>query len=185
MTTSALSPATSRTRWRSVWSRVALMLAMAAAFTFVSAAKAEAAVPVTYYELQARHSFKCAHVVDGAVFDGAFIRQRFCYQPRHQYWRIVPSSVQAGYFELRAWHSDKCLGVRAGGFEDGALIHQWVCNGARSQQWRRVALPGGWWQLRALHSNKCLDVRFGDVADWAWLQQWQCGAQLQQQWRFA
>lgn len=170
-----------RTRRRRI-TKVGVMCALAMAAVFVPAARAEASV--TFYELRAQHSNKCAHVVDASQADGALVQQRYCYQPRNQFWRIVPSSVAGGYVELRAWHSDKCLGVRGGSYDNGALIHQWSCNGARSQQWLRVSAGSGWYQLRALHSGKCLDVQYGSQADGAPLQQWECNSQPQQIWRF-
>jgi hypothetical protein len=169
--------------------RMAVMLALASAMLFVPAVHAGASEvsqqSLVYYQLVARHSNKCAHVVDASQANGALVQQRYCWQPRHQHWRLAPSSVASGYYELRALHSDKCLGVRGGSYNDGALIHQWQCNGARSQQWVYESVEGGWYRLRALHSGKCLDVRYADEADWTPLQQWQCGSQFQQQWSFS
>lgn len=171
---------TSSLRRSSLRAKLAVLFVLALSAAFIPAARADAAV--TYYQVRARHSGKCAEIPYN-FNDGVLARQRFCFagEPKNQYWRLKPTDP--GWFEIRSWATDKCLGVRAGSYDDGALIHQWFCNGARSQQWRRVMVEPGWWQFRAQHSGKCLDVRFGSFADWASLQQWQCGAQLQQQWR--
>ncbi|GAB3656826.1 RICIN domain-containing protein [Glycomyces tarimensis] len=128
----------------------------------------------------ARHSGKCADVVNGSTADGAEIIQYTCNGGDNQRWQL--QSVGGGYYEIMSWRSGKCLDVSDASTANGAQVVQWPCNGGTNQQWQLRDAGGGYTELVARHSGKCLDVTSGSTENSARLKQYDCNSGTNQQW---
>jgi len=149
-----------------------------------SAAQADGpGVLATYYQLIARHSGKCLHVVGGSTANGADIVQYTCLGVGHQRWQL--QDIGDGYFLIKVAHSGKCLDVSGQRDVDGANVHQYTCHAEFNQQWRRVTLSSGYSNFVARHSGKCLEVDNASLSNSIDAQQWTCNGNRNQQWEVA
>ncbi|WP_100447515.1 RICIN domain-containing protein [Glycomyces xiaoerkulensis] len=128
----------------------------------------------------ARHSGKCADVVNGSSEDGAEIIQYDCHGGSNQDWQF--QSTGDGYYQIVSWASGKCLDVSDESTDNGAQIIQWSCGGGTNQQWELRDAGGGYVQIVARHSGKCLDVSDNSTDNSARLHQWDCHSGQNQQW---
>lgn len=130
--------------------------------------------------LTARHSEKCADVVDASTDDGAELIQYTCGSGLNQSWELQPAGD--GYYHLVAQHSGKCMDVDAESTANKAQVIQWECNGQTNQQWELRDAGDGYVEIVARHSGKCLDVVSASTANSARLQQYSCWGGSNQQW---
>ena len=164
--------------------RVGMALAAAAVVVgTVVAGQSTANASLTYYELRAQHSDKCADVSGFSFDNGAPLIQWDCWGGRNQYFRL--NYMNNGYHEIRALHTDKCLDVAGGSWSNGAQIIQWDCWGGWNQQFKLNYVGNGFYELRAHHTDKCVDVYNGSGATGAGLIQWDCWGGANQRFRLA
>jgi hypothetical protein len=129
----------------------------------------------------ARHSGKCADVVNASTADGAELVQFTCGSGTNQRWTVVDDGD--GYVHLVARHSGKCLDVNSSSTADGAKVAQYTCHVGRNQQFQLQDAGGGYVRIVARHSGKCLDVSGASTANSARVVQWACNGGTNQQWQ--
>jgi hypothetical protein len=134
-----------------------------------------------YVNLVARHSGKCADVVNGAYTTGAEIIQYGCGSGLNQQWEL--RNLGTGYVQVVARHSGLCLDVSDAATADSARAIQFTCGTGTNQQWQVQETDGGYARLIARHSGKCLDVVNGSSADSSRLIQYTCTGAANQQWQ--
>jgi hypothetical protein len=135
-----------------------------------------------YETLRARHSGRCADVVNQSTADGANLVQYGCNGGANQHFQVLDLGNR--YHQLLARHSNRCLTVPSSSTVDGVQIQQRACAaGNTSQQWQIADLGGGHFRLTARHSGKCLDVAGFSSADSARIVQYACNGGTNQQWR--
>ncbi|WP_035701429.1 RICIN domain-containing protein, partial [Glycomyces tenuis] len=122
--------------------------------------------------MTARHSGKCADVVNGSTDDGAELIQYDCNGGLNQRWQLQPSGD--GHYQVVAQHSGKCMDVSDASTANNAPVIQWPCNGQANQQWQLRDAGGGYVEIVSRHSGKCLDVVSASTANSARLQQYDC-----------
>ncbi|GGK97453.1 beta-xylosidase [Sphaerisporangium melleum] len=140
-----------------------------------------AGVASSAVNLVARHSGKCADVVNGSAALSAEVIQYTCGSGANQQWS--PRDAGGGYVQLVAQHSGLCLDVANVSTADGAKVVQYTCGSGTNQQWQFQDAGGGYYRLVARHSGRCLDVTDGSTADGARLIQWSCNGGTNQQWQ--
>ncbi|MFN8077846.1 MAG: RICIN domain-containing protein [Kineosporiaceae bacterium] len=132
-----------------------------------------------YVQLVARHSGKCADVVNGDRKLGAEVIQYACGTGQNQQWQL--RAVGKGAQQLVARHSHLCAAVADASTADGARIVQQPCSASPAQLWKVKAGSGSTTVVSQL-SGKCLDVADESTADKARLLQWTCSGGTNQQW---
>jgi hypothetical protein len=149
-----------------------------------AASPGDAGVQVTYINIVARHSNKCADVERGSTADRANIYQYTCnlVGAVNQEWYMV--GVGGIYYEIRARHSNKCMDVEGPSTADRADIHQFLCRGTTNQHWSFREVAQGFYEIRAQHSGKCMDVEGPSTADRADIHQFSCRGTTNQHWYF-
>ncbi|WP_199509399.1 RICIN domain-containing protein [Nucisporomicrobium flavum] len=134
-----------------------------------------------YVNLVARHSGKCADVVNASSAAGAEVIQYACGSGANQQWEA--RSTGDGYVRLVARHSGMCLDVADAATTDRARVIQYTCGAGANQQWQLQDAGGGYARLVARHSGKCLDVSDASTADSTRLIQYACSGGANQQWQ--
>lgn len=131
--------------------------------------------------LVARHSGKCADVVNASTANNAQLIQYTCGTGANQ--RFSITDVGSGYVQIVANHSGKCLDVSGWSTADGAILQQYSCHGGTNQQFQLQDAGSGYVRIVARHSGKCLDVSSASTANGARIQQWTCNGGSHQQWQ--
>lgn len=131
--------------------------------------------------LVARHSGRCADVVNGSTGNGAELVQFACGSGTNQRFSVV--DVGGGYVQLVARHSGKCVDVSNWSTGDGVVLAQYTCHVGTNQQFQLQDTGDGYTRLVARHSGKCADVRDASTADGARVVQWSCQNGPNQQWQ--
>ncbi len=129
--------------------------------------------------LAARHSGRCADVVNASTADGAELVQYTCGTGTNQRFTVV--DFGGGYVQLLARHSGKCLDVASSSTADGAKVGQYTCHVGPNQQFQLQDVGGGYVRVVARHSGKCLDVSGASTANSARIVQWACNGATNQQ----
>lgn len=141
-------------------------------------------VPVSWTQIQARHSSKCVDVAGGKTTNGSGLHQWAC-DATNVNQRFKFESRGNGYYSIRAQVSDKCIDLAFGGSADGQAIQQYQCGPTNvNQHWLLTPLSDGWFELSAKPSRKCLDIEGFGQSNGAALQQWACTAGTNQQFKF-
>jgi Ricin-type beta-trefoil lectin domain/Glycosyl hydrolases family 43 len=136
-----------------------------------------------YVALVARHSGKCADVVNASTSSGAEVVQYTCGSGANQQWQLRDAG--GGYVQLVARHSGMCADVANASTADGAQVIQYPCGPGTNQQWQVQDAGNGSVRLVARHSGKCLDVTSASTANGARIKQWSCTGGTNQQWQQA
>lgn len=131
--------------------------------------------------LVARHSGKCADVVNGSTGNGAELVQYTCGTGTNQRFSVV--DVGGGYVQLVARHGGRCVDVSNWSTADGIVLAQYTCHVGTNQQFQLQDTGDGYTRIVARHSGKCTDVRDASTADGARVVQWSCQNGPNQQWQ--
>ena len=131
-------------------------------------------------KLIARHSGRCADVVNASTANNAEIIQYACGPGYNQHWRL--QNLNNGYYQIVGRSSTRCLDVVSASTADNAKIIQYDCGTGTNQQWQLVDQGGGYYHVVSRVSGKCLDVTSASSADSARLIQFTCGTGYNQQW---
>lgn len=131
--------------------------------------------------LVARHSGKCADVVNGSTSNGAELVQYTCGTGPNQRFSVV--DLGGGYVQLVARHSGRCVDVSNWSTADGIVLAQYTCHVGTNQQFQLQDAGAGYTRIVARHSGKCTDVRDASTADGARIVQWSCQNGPNQQWQ--
>ncbi|MFI2432858.1 RICIN domain-containing protein [Streptomyces sp. NPDC018693] len=128
----------------------------------------------TYNTLVARHSGKCADVINQSQWQGGQIKQYDCNGGSNQrYWF---KSVGGGHYQLMARHSSLCVQ------ENADTVTQESCNAsATGQQWS-VTTTGNHVNIRSRATGECLDVNGASTANSAAIITYTCNGGTNQQW---
>jgi hypothetical protein len=137
-------------------------------------------VPLSYIGLQARHSGKCADIVDAGTANNAELVQYTCGSGYNQQFSL--RDVGSGYVQLVARHSGLCLDVANASSADSAQVIQYACGTGTNQQWQVQDAGSGYSRIVARHSGKCLDVASASTANSARVKQYTCNGATNQQW---
>ena len=131
--------------------------------------------------LIAKHSGKCAQVVQLSRANGAFITQWDCVPQANVLWRKVDAGN--GYFFLKARHSGKCAQVNQHAHSNGAVISQWECLNLANLKWTERPAGNGYVYLINKESRKCMQVNGVSHANNATITQWDCVNQDNVKWK--
>jgi hypothetical protein len=147
----------------------------------VDAATGQAAgVPASYVNLVARHSSKCADLVNASTANNAELVQYTCGSGFNQQFTIRDNGD--GYGQLVLRHSGLCLDVAGASTANSAQIIQYACGSGTNQQWQLQDAGSGYYRIIARHSGKCLDVASAATTNSARIKQYTCGSGTNQQW---
>ncbi|GII61203.1 hypothetical protein Skr01_12880 [Sphaerisporangium krabiense] len=141
---------------------------------------------VDYWEISARHSWKCLDVAGFGTADGTDVFQWSCTGAANQRWSLVDSGDGRTVY-IRSQHSGKCLDVAGASTANGADVFQWTCLGTANQKWFLQSTSAQWFIAIAQHSGKCLDVAGSGTADGTNVFQWSCfdPRHANQEWQMA
>jgi ricin-type beta-trefoil lectin protein len=131
--------------------------------------------------LIAKHSGKCAHVVQPSRLNGALITQWDCVPEANVMWRKVDAGD--GYFFLKARHSGKCAQVNQHAHSNGAVISQWECLDLANVKWTERPAGNGYVYLMNKESRKCMRVNGVSHANNALITQGDCVNQDNVKWK--
>jgi len=131
--------------------------------------------------LKAKHSGKCAQVVQLSTANGARITQWDCLSQDDAMWRKVDAGD--GYFFLKTRHSGKCAQVNQHAYSNGAVISQWQCLNLPNLKWTARPAGDGYVYLVNKESRKCIQVKDGSHANNASITQWDCVNQDNVKWK--
>jgi Ricin-type beta-trefoil lectin domain-like len=131
--------------------------------------------------LKAKHSGKCAQVVQLSHANGAPIAQWDCVSQANVMWRKVDAGD--GYFFLKARHSGKCAQVNQHAHSNGALISQWECLSLANLKWTERPAGNGYVYLMNKESRKCMHVNGASHANNAINTQSDCVNQDNVKWK--
>jgi len=132
--------------------------------------------------LKAKHSGKCARVVQVSRANGALITQWDCVSQANEMWRKVDAGD--GYFFLKARHSGKCAQVNQHAHSNGAVVSQWECLNLANLKWTERPAGNGYVYLINKESRKCMQVNGVSHEDNATITQWDCVDQDNVKWMF-
>jgi hypothetical protein len=149
--------------------------------TIDAAAGTISGVALPYVNLVARHSGKCADVVNGSSSNNAELVQYSCGTGYNQQFNLRDAGN--GYVQLVARHSGMCLDVANAGTGDGAALIQYTCGSGANQQFQFSDAGSGSYRIVARHSGKCLDVVNASTANGARIKQYSCNGGTNQQWQ--
>jgi hypothetical protein len=161
-------------------SATAMSLSYAPEIAVDTAAGTVTGVTSSYVNLVARHSGRCADVVNGSSANNAEAVQYACGTGFNQQFYL--KALGNGYVQVQARHSARCLDVASGGTADGARVIQYACGLGTNQQWQVQDAGSGYVRLAARHSGRCLDVISASTSDGARLAQYGCNGGANQQW---
>ncbi|MFI5845637.1 RICIN domain-containing protein [Catenuloplanes sp. NPDC051500] len=133
-----------------------------------------------YASLAARHSGKCADILNGSSANNAEAVQYTCGTGFNQQFYL--KNLGNGYVQIQVRHSARCLDVTSGNTADGARVIQYACGLGTNQQWQVQDAGSGYVRLIARHSGRCLDVISASTSDSARLAQYSCNGGTNQQW---
>jgi len=131
--------------------------------------------------LKAKHSGKCAQVVQLSRANGALVTQWDCGSQANAMWRKVDAGD--GYFFLKVRHSGKCAQVNQHADSNGAVISQWECLSLANAKWTERSAGNGYVYLINEQSRKCMQVNRVSHANNAMITQWDCVNQDNAKWK--
>ena len=131
--------------------------------------------------LQAKHSGKCARIVQLSKANGVLITQRDCVLAADAMWRKVDAGD--GYFFLKSRHSGKCAQVNQHAHSNGAVISQWECLNLANVKWTERPAGNGYVYLINKESRKCIQVNGLSDANNTLITQWDCANQDNVKWK--
>jgi hypothetical protein len=135
----------------------------------------------SYVSLAARHSGKCADVVNASTANNAELVQYTCGSGYNQ--QFSQRDAGSGYVQLVARHSGLCLDVANASTADSAQIIQYTCGSGSNQQFQLQDAGSGYYRIVARNSGKCLDVASAATANGARIKQYSCNGGTNQQWQ--
>lgn len=138
----------------------------------------------TYYYVQAQHSGKCVHQLQGIKDNGGSVSQWECLNQGNV--KLEKIALGSGYFFLRFPHSNKCLTVRDDVIANGIPLIQYECveGGPRNQTWREIKTDTPPYVKIESALGTCLHQTGGVLNNGGELSTWECIDQANLRWQF-